>query len=1804
MLAHRNVVALEWLAAEVRESLQRSAQTLATFCDHAADSERIQKLARQLHLIQGSLRLAEFSGPAQLLEEMEAVLSDLAALPDTDSTQHAAELRVLENLCRLLPDYLQEVRQHQSLQPFRLIPLFDHLRAAVDKPLLSAPPLFSVSLDVAPPSSQALALEADKLAEMAAKLDKMGELALTAFRQGSQRAQSCDYLFKVFARAAKLSAASPWENFWLLAQGLIVLCAKDQIAKGIAEQLLQALHQQLAQLASELTEHGLAAFEQAPPAALQRRILFHIACSESDDQTLQSLRERYFTSVESDVVALEEQARVDLARMLNEQAQLGRAGAELDGEACLSLATGLAVLGESRAFFALRGELEDLAIRLDQDNQLGLLTLLEEGANALQQYAHGQNRGQLAELEPTPRKLLAERSAQLIEEAQDAVMSYVDSGWLVAELEPVSGWLWELSSSLREAQLLLPAALLDSCALYIDEQLIAVNRQPEWAELDALADAMSSVDYYLARSVHGNSEDDQSLLALAERCVTGLGYPPRVTEAVPETVQELIEPVVESGLDPEILEVFLEEAAEVLDGLLEQLPKWERQPESTELLAEVRRAFHTLKGSGRMAGAMQFGELAWLVEDMLNRVVDGQFRADAARFDLLKQVVALLPEMLAQLKQGRELPHSRIELLEQQASALARSQSSGAALNASPSAAHEPEVIRVFVVEAGQHLQTIENYLDSIVNYPVRLSDELQRSLHTLKGSSKMAEVWPLANIISPLEELVKELRAMRVTADKSLVELIATVAESARNMLRTLRSEPVSALQDASELIARIEQVSAQQLSRAHSGVDDVTLGQQELLDFLLHYGDHLQKLMDLIDQGGDGISAALFRNYAGVMGQFANRSEEIGSQATAEMAQALQVMFSRTRDPLPAAYPELVRRALEQLMVDLNQLASQQSVDGDNELLDSLRDYEEVSEDQTFEPVVSETGVEIGNETSDEIAGELVVDGLAVDESGDDTDAAPIDSVPADEQVVELSTPDATHLESETSQIEPEANELAKSGLIDADADPEILEIFLEEGRDLIDSLDESIHLWSEDIANTSPLDGVLRSLHTLKGGARLSGLSQLGDLSHQFEGVINAELARTNPDLTSLLHEIQRQQDVLVAHFNTVEAQVHGVAVPVELDPPAEAALPSVTEPGAGELVATAAPSAELMDGENPALNMMARGPQEMIKVPAELLEQLINLSGETSIARGRVEEQVSDINFSLDEMEMTVARLQDQVRVLDRETEAQILFRREQMASEGAEGFDPLEFDRYSHLQELSRALMESASDLIDLRSTVVNKKRDVETLLTQQARVNSELQEGLMRSQMVHFSRMVPRLRRGVRQVAGELGKQVEFRVFNADGEMDRRVLERIIPVLEHLLRNSIDHGIEVASRRQLEGKPPVGYIDMHFERQGGDVVIRIADDGAGINLQNVRRKAESLGLMDAQAELTDAQLLEYIFHAGFSTAENVTQISGRGVGMDVVRSELKQLGGGISVSSESGKGTEFTIRLPFTISVNRALLVSAGGEIYAVPLNSIEGIVRISPYELEVYYEPGGPDYNYAGQSYKVHYLGQLLGSGKPVLQSEFEPRPVLLIRNADPASAVQVDSILGAREVVVKTLGPQFAAVPGLSGATILGDGGVVIILDILASIRANEARLLLHDGRQGVLAEPSRLRRKVMVVDDSVTVRKVTSRLLERQSMDVVLARDGLEAMQLLQSMDRLPDVMLLDIEMPRMDGFEVASQVKGNPHLAAMPIIVISSRTGDKHRQRARTLGVSRFLGKPYQEIQLLKTIDEVLASEEVA
>ncbi|MFI4914594.1 MAG: response regulator, partial [Steroidobacterales bacterium] len=316
--------------------------------------------------------------------------------------------------------------------------------------------------------------------------------------------------------------------------------------------------------------------------------------------------------------------------------------------------------------------------------------------------------------------------------------------------------------------------------------------------------------------------------------------------------------------------------------------------------------------------------------------------------------------------------------------------------------------------------------------------------------------------------------------------------------------------------------------------------------------------------------------------------------------------------------------------------------------------------------------------------------------------------------------------------------------------------------------------------------------------------------------------------------------------------------------------------------------------------------------------------------------------------------------------------------------------------------------------------------------------------------------------------------------------------------------------------------------------------------------------------------------------------------AGRGVGMDVVATEIKKLGGSLLMESTPGRGTRFTIRLPFTLAISHALVVRTGDEYYALPLPTVEGVVRLPRDEVAAHLRSEGATFNYGGNKYRLQPLAVYVGMEAAPLPEQDMTIPVVLVRAGEHSTGLVADELIGSREIVVKPVGPQISNIRGISGATILGDGRVVIILDIGALVRAE------WRGRAppAVVRDKTDRRTFVLIVDDSITVRRVTQRLLERNGMRVLTARDGMDAVALLQ--DNVPDIILLDIEMPRMDGYEVAAHVRNDPRLRDIPIIMITSRVGEKHRARAIELGVDDYLGKPYQESQLIDAIAPLVAA----
>jgi chemosensory pili system protein ChpA (sensor histidine kinase/response regulator) len=697
------------------------------------------------------------------------------------------------------------------------------------------------------------------------------------------------------------------------------------------------------------------------------------------------------------------------------------------------------------------------------------------------------------------------------------------------------------------------------------------------------------------------------------------------------------------------------------------------------------------------------------------------------------------------------------------------------------------------------------------------------------------------------------------------------------------------------------------------------------------------------------------------------------------------------------------------------------------------------------------------------------------------------------------------------------------------------------------------------------------------------------RLGEMTHDLETrIIDRGDAPPDADfLDSLEGDYDRLAEV-IDQLKLGPAEPSAEMVQAAAPPPA---APGIT------LTATLAPEAATAEAALPPADVLAPGLtddemrlRQALKLKAGLLDNLINEAGEVAIARSRIQTVLASYKQTAQELTANVERLRSQLRELEIQAETEI---RAQLSHVDENQFDPLEFDRYTRLQELTRLLAESVNDVSTAQDNLLSGLDEAEQALTVQARMTRSLQQELMQLRMVPFNSLAERLHRVVRQTAKDLGKKAQLDLDGGDTELDRNVLDRLAAPLEHLLRNAVAHGIEAPAGRRAAGKAELGELVLGARQESNEIVITLSDDGAGVDLEAVRRRAVELDWIDADAPISHERLEGFLFAPGFSTAREVTEVAGRGIGLDVVRNELAGIGGRIRLETEAGRGTRFTIRLPLTLAVTQVMLVRAGGQVFALPANQVAQVLEVRLTELH--------DMQQAGQvvtgegTFPLRYLGDLVDRTPEPSDSRF--RTLVLLRGGEQRLALRVDALEGNFEAVVKNIGPQVARITGIAGATVLGDGRIALILNpfALAEQIPASTELLLHDlGDEG--GSPL-----ILVVDDSLTVRKITSRFLEREGYRVLTAKDGIEAIEHLTG-DELPDLMLLDIEMPRLDGFEVARHVRANARTRDLPIIMITSRTADKHRQHALDLGVNAYMGKPYREDELLAEIRHLARHQE--
>lgn len=788
-----------------------------------------------------------------------------------------------------------------------------------------------------------------------------------------------------------------------------------------------------------------------------------------------------------------------------------------------------------------------------------------------------------------------------------------------------------------------------------------------------------------------------------------------------------------------------------------------------------------------------------------------------------------------------------------------------------------------------------------------------------------------------------------------------------------------------------------------------------------------------------------------------------------------------------------------------------------------------------------------------------------------------------------------------------------------------PELLESFYEEAEEHLEDLSTSLNTLESEISKTvaiSParreeIRRIRRSVHTLKGASAVIGFQDFSKYAHSLEDLLDwlFETAREiSPDIISVLTEsadlleriVHNPQEAYSPKADALKEQYLGImgdpagdtgridsADPDDisedlvdldkLDQPKDIEYPSDFEEDAAQ---------------KEAFTDLAALPGKTLRVNMERIDEMVNLASELIIASSGFDQKMENFIEAVNELEHSRNRLKEIAREMEISYEVKALegigasLNLKGMEKGGLAGnarfddFDTLELDRYSQLNLIIRTLNESAVDVGTINTQLANLYSDFEGHLTRQRVILSELQDKMMRVRMTPMAIITNRLHRTVREVSASLDKKVKLVIEGAEIELDKLIWEKITDPLMHLLRNAIDHGIESKDRRKKLGKPDISIIDLKATREGNQVVIKITDDGAGLDYKAIRATAKRMNLSGNVTRLSREELADLIFYPGFSTRTSISEVSGRGVGMDVVRANIRDLKGTTRITSEEGKGTEFTVRIPLTLATIRALIFKSANQNFAVALNEVKEIIRIDGDNIKQIHEN---TVRIGDEVLPLFQMDKMLDPN----HGEKPKNPVMLvIETGGRRGVVVVDGLAGQREIVIKSLGTHLTHVHGISGATIMGDGSVIPILNAEEFFWSSPMGVMEPTDQENALLEKSL---EIMVVDDSVSIRQVVSRLMKDQGWRVVTAKDGVEALEKLRN--RVPDLIILDIEMPRMNGYEFLGTFRTQPGCVNTPVIILSSRTAKKHRDKAMSLGAQGYIVKPYNNDEFITMVLEL-------
>lgn len=782
------------------------------------------------------------------------------------------------------------------------------------------------------------------------------------------------------------------------------------------------------------------------------------------------------------------------------------------------------------------------------------------------------------------------------------------------------------------------------------------------------------------------------------------------------------------------------------------------------------------------------------------------------------------------------------------------------------------------------------------------------------------------------------------------------------------------------------------------------------------------------------------------------------------------------------------------------------------------------------------------------------------------------------------------------------------------------EVLEFFVPEAQEYLEAITDCLLRLEKDPEDKDTIHKLFRAAHTLKGSAFTVGFQVIGDMTHYMEdimGAIRESLMRVTPELTDVFFHAVDEVRLLLGREQGKLAEMRR-----EFDP----IMRRLRQASSGKTEQAPAPREETrpampaeVRAEVPAGTKEERAPAPGVKeavgtvrVSRDRLERLLNLVGELVIGRGRLEQRIAVLEQLSRQVLAYKGRMMDTVRTFEEKHAFTLPSQSAEVPGQSPlalpADFGSLEFDKYDDFNILARRMTEGAEDVGEAMAQLnasIRKAREDMGLLQQ---LTTDLRDEIARTRMVPIGALFTRFQKAVREMARTVGKPVEVVFSGANTEVDAGIVQRLADPLIHIMRNAVAHGIEPMAARAAAGKSETGTVYLNAFNRGNTVVIEIEDDGAGLNAEKIKAKAVALGLIrpERATAMSPMEVIKLIYLPGFSTVEAVGDQAGRGVGMDVVKRAIADMNGQIEIETEPGIGTKFTLSLPLTLLISTALMVRVGDQQYALPLPNIREI--LVPPAGAVDDISGVPVLQLgAGEAIAIKSLARLLGA-EP--SSHDGPTPVVVIRTTQGVLGLEVDELLGLQEIVIKTLGSlKLFQGSCYSGATIDPEGRVVLVIDPANLLGAPERvhalsgaaalqdvlRLEMGDETAGAAKGDDA---GLLLIDDSLSVRKFIGRMLEAAGYQVQTAADGEEGLRKASASSfRL---IITDLEMPKMNGYELIQALRDRPETKTTPIIVMTTRAGDKHRQMVQSLGVSSYITKPVEERALIREISQFVSS----